>query len=165
MNRTPTRAALALPLLAALALMTGCSSSADTASATSSGSSTDTTCTTPYDTYVADLMKTGEKGMLMVMLKDSMPAPPSKGDNQWMIELHDMNSTPIDGATIEVTPFMPEHGHGSPVSPVITPMGTGGEYNVDEVNFSMPGVWEITVSASVPGGVSDEAIFTFCIAG
>jgi len=114
--------------------------------------------------FVAGMEKTGTNGVTFTLVS-STPAPPSRGDNVWVIDL-DEAGTPTVDATMAVTPFMPDHRHGTPIIPVVTPdTGTPGRYDVEPVNLWMPGLWEITVDATPQGGVKDTVVFRFCITG
>ena len=44
------------------------------------------------------------------------PAPPANSDqNAWTVKLTDADAgAPIEGATLIVAPYMPQHGHGAP---------------------------------------------------
>ncbi len=117
------------------------------------------------DPYMPGMVAEGEDAVYDVRLVESTPAPPSKGDNRWILEVLDNGSVSlVDGATITVTPFMPDHGHGTSVIPVIAPTGVPGQFQVDKVNLWMPGLWEVIVGVDV-GGVVDEAVFSVCIEG
>ena len=76
----------------------------------------------------------------------------------------DSGGAPVDGATLEVTPFMPDHGHGTSINAVVTPSGSNGEYDVTPVNMWMPGYWEVTVDID-DQGTADSAVFKVCIDG
>jgi hypothetical protein len=119
------------------------------------------------DEYTAGMEKTGAGGMTF-RLVSSDPAPPSRYDNTWVIEILDDTGAPLDGATVEVTPFMPDHGHGTGIAAVVTEdPDVDGRYLVEPVNLFMPGLWEITIEATPAGGTAadrDEAVFSFCIA-
>ncbi len=115
--------------------------------------------------YAPGMVAEGEDAVYSVRLLESTPAPPGKGDNSWILDVLDHGSAaPVDGATITVTPFMPDHGHGTSVSPVIAPTGEPGQFQVDKVNLWMPGLWDVIVGVDV-GGVDDEAVFRVCIEG
>lgn len=117
---------------------------------------------------MAGLEKTGKQGGLLFRLIDSQPGPPQKGDNIWTLAIKNSSGAAQPAATVTVTPFMPDHGHGSPiraeVSELAAPAG-GGQYRVSPVNLFMPGLWQITVAAQTQAGVSDSAVFAFCIEG
>jgi hypothetical protein len=102
-------------------------------------------------------------------LVSSNPAPPSRGDNTWVLQINAMAAgvvgDPMTGleADMSVTPFMPDHQHGSPVDAVITPVaGTPGQYTLDPVNLWMPGVWQTTIAFN-NGSAQSSTVFTFCL--
>ena len=114
------------------------------------------------DAFQPGLKKIAPSG-LVVSLSDARPAPPAKGDNTWTLRLTDPQGAPVDGATVTLVPFMPDHGHGSAVKPTVTFTGSDGKYAVSRVYLAMAGYWEITVT--VVRASSDEARFGFCIDG
>src|SRR5689334_11535282 len=73
------------------------------------------------DTYAANLTKTGTSGLFTFTLAESMPAPPAKGTNTWTLKLADGAGHAVTGATFKVTPYMPDHGHGTSVVPQASP--------------------------------------------
>lgn len=119
---------------------------------------------TRADTYVAGLAKTGTK--MSVKLLDSDPGPPIKGVNKWMVEVRDETDTLMTGTQLTVTPFMPDHNHGSSVKPTITEL-SNGQYEIDNVYLFMPGLWEVRIVAPIPNDMSmvREAKFAFCVDG
>lgn len=115
------------------------------------------------DEFVVGLSKPGESGRLEFKLMSSDPAPPSRGDNTWVLQLTTMAApaTPVTGAPMSVTPFMPDHEHGSGKTVTVTPTTEPGQYKLVPVNLWMPGLWEVTVQVS--GADSDRAVFRFCL--
>jgi hypothetical protein len=118
------------------------------------------------DTFVVGLEHPGKDGRYNFRMMSAGPAPPARGDNTWVVQINSLNAgvvgAPITGATLKITPFMPEHGHGSLVPIVITPMTEPGQYQASPVNMRMEGVWEITIRATV-GADTDSALFKFCL--
>ncbi|MDF2693425.1 MAG: hypothetical protein K0S65_1808 [Labilithrix sp.] len=115
------------------------------------------------DVYTAGLSKPA--GRFSVTLLESKPGPPIKGTNAMTLELVDPAGQPLDGATVVVMPWMPDHAHGSAVKPVVTDMG-GGKYEVDKIYLAMAGLWQIKVSVQpAGGGPIQEATFQFCLDG
>jgi hypothetical protein len=146
----------------AAALVGGCSSSDDTSG--SAGSATATSCSADNrkDIYAAGMTKTA--GTITVKLVDANPGPPSKGMNELTLELSD-SGKPLDGATVTLTPKMPDHGHGSAVTPVVTPSGNG-RYAVAKVYLAMAGLWQLVVDVQpTPGAPLQETAFQFCLDG
>jgi YtkA-like len=118
------------------------------------------------DTFTVPLKHQGINGALEFQMMSAEPAPPARNSNTWIVQINSMTSgvvgNPVDGATFNVTPFMPAHQHGTPIPVKITPAGTSGQYTLDPVFFSMPGVWETTISVS-SGATTDSAVYKFCI--
>jgi hypothetical protein len=113
--------------------------------------------------FFAGMSKTGANGTEVILI-DSLPSPPGRGDSTFTIELRDENNDLIEGASLGLVPFMPDHNHGTPIDAEITPIeGSPGRYKAQPVNLWMPGVWEITMEVTAP--VEDEVLFTFCISG
>jgi hypothetical protein len=164
------QAALAGTLLVGgTSALSGCTSSTGSTDPGSSGSSgtsgqTSTACDkdTRKDIYSAGLAK--QSSALSVKIVESTPSPPKKGTNTMMLEISDPAGKPIDGATVSVTPWMPDHAHGSAVTPLVTPM-SGGKYNVEKIYYPMPGLWRVTVTVQIPGAAPQEVAFNFCFDG
>ncbi|HUS30383.1 MAG TPA: FixH family protein [Kofleriaceae bacterium] len=130
------------------------------------GDDVDCTMVTGADTFVVGLEKHGTGGTLDFKLMSATPSPPARGDNNWVVQINSMASgvvgAPVDGAMLQVTPFMPAHQHGSPIAVTIAPGTNAGEYNLTPVNLWMPGVWETTIRAT-SGSTTDSAVYKFCI--
>jgi hypothetical protein len=118
------------------------------------------------DTFVVGLEKAGMGGTLNFRMMSADPAPPDRGDNIWVFQINQMTSgvvgAPVDGASLEVTPFMPKHGHISPIDVGIDATADAGNYKLDPVNLWMPGVWETTIKATA-GTTTDTVMFRFCV--
>ena len=116
-------------------------------------------------TFTPGLEQHGKAGLLEAKLLTIEPLRVSKGDNAWKLQLLDAAGKPVDGATLTLKPFMPDHGHGSAIVPLVTPTGSDGQYAVTRLNLFMPGLWQITVNAEVPGSpvVTDAIVFSFCV--
>lgn len=130
------------------------------------GMEVDCSTVTGTDVFVVGLEKPGAGGTLDFKMMSATPAPPARGDNSWVFQINTMASgvvgSPLDNATIKVTPFMPSHQHGSPIQVQATPMADPGTYKLEPVNLWMPGVWETTIQAS-SGTSSDSVVYKFCI--
>jgi hypothetical protein len=152
--RAPAWAAAALGVAAAA--LGGCSD--DPADDTSYNCAKETR----DDDYVAGLAKVGDAGRYELRLMTAAPAPPARGDNSWVIQVSaTATATPVGGAALTVTPFMPDHAHGSGKTVVVTPEAAAGQYKLEPVNLWMPGLWEVTVQ--VTGAAPDRAVFRFCL--
>jgi hypothetical protein len=156
-----------LVVILAGALLVGACSSDDTEEGGSSGSSggfQNTACAqdTRKDIYTAGLAK--QSAALSVKIVESTPSPPKKGTNTMLLQIDDAAGKPLEGATVSVLPYMPDHAHGSAVTPVVTAMG-GGKYAVAKLYYPMPGLWKVTVTVQMPGAAPQEVAFNFCFDG
>ena len=156
-------------LASLLIAVSACSSSGGSDNGTSgtSGSSGTTASACAQDTrkdiYTAGLAKhTG--GSLSVKAMESTPAPPAKLNNAMTFQVVDAAGLAVDGASVSVVPFMPDHGHGSSVKPTVTPKG-GGLYEVTNLYYPMPGLWRVTVTVQLPNVAPQDVAFSFCIDG
>jgi YtkA-like len=117
------------------------------------------------DSYSAGMMKVGKSGTVSAELASSDPGPPIKGVNSWSVLLKDSAGAPVDGATIGVKPYMPDHGHGTQVKAVVTPM-TNGVYGITPLYFYMAGLWQTTLDVTFADRTTtDSVVFSFCIGG
>ena len=115
------------------------------------------------DAFVAGLAKHGAGGHFDFRLLAATPAPPARGDNKWVVEIDAAGGGAVPHADVSATPFMPDHGHGTPMKVDVTPLATPGQYELAPVNLWMPGYWEISVTAAA-GKDHDSAVFKLCIA-
>jgi hypothetical protein len=115
---------------------------------------------TNADTFVVGLEKRGE--VFAFRLMEVEPAPPARYENTWTLALVDAADQPITNADIRVTPYMPKHDHVSAIHAVSSQIPGSAWYKLERVNFSMPGVWETTISVTA-GSETDSGMFRFCI--
>lgn len=143
----------------------GCSDGTDSSSSSGTSGSGQTACErdTRKDTYAAGLSKKG--ATFTVKILDAQPAPPVKGTNVLTLQVSDAAGAPVNGATVTVVPFMPDHGHGSAVVPVVTALGADGKYTVEKLYLAMSGLWEIRVNVTAPGAAPTDVTFSFCLDG
>ena len=155
-----------LVIAAAFAALVGCTSSSGSNNGTTSSGDTGqdsgptVTCDkdSRVDTYVANLEKKSANGALTATLMASDPAPPIRGTNTWTLKLVDAGGKPVTTG-VTITPFMPDHGHGTSVQPTLTPQ-PDGTWKIENLYFFMPGVWRITITSG-----ADSVEYFFCIAG
>ena len=103
----------------------------------------------------------GEQERLVVDLVEVGASFLEVGSTNWVISISDTSSgEPISGCDVDVTLWMPDHGHGSG-SPDLSEQ-TDGTYAIDDLFFSMGGYWTITTSITC-AELTDIAVFGFCV--
>ena len=124
-------------------------------------------CGEPGETYTAGMSHTGDLGVVEFALVASDPAPPDKGVNVFTIQITDIETnSPIDGAVVPITPFMPEHGHGTnPEFYTTEATSDAGTYQSEPIDLFMSGLWTLTFSVESGDTVLDETTFSFCLEG
>jgi hypothetical protein len=129
------------------------------------------------DTYAPNLKKPGTSGSYSFELVSSTPAPPALDDNTFVVRVTGADGTPQNGQLTAILD-MPEHGHTSPKTPVITFDANAGAFTLNPMYLFMVGLWRITLTfqadaadgtmASVAGasgveGGTDSVVFEFCV--
>lgn len=87
------------------------------------------------------------------------PDPPATGDNALAMRLARASGAPVVGAVVQLEPWMPAHGHGSPTVPTVVEVG-GGAYRAEAIHLTMPGHWELAVLVD-PGDGADVFLLDF----
>ncbi len=109
----------------------------------------------------------GEAKVFTFVLKSADPSPPATYENTWVLAVEDASGGALQGVTIDsVTPFMPDHGHGTSVPQVTS--NPDGTFTIDSLYLFMPGLWQTTIVAGMAadaGGQRDSVVFSFCIQG
>ncbi len=116
------------------------------------------------DPYTLPLTKPSATGAFNVTLMSSSPSPPVIGNDTWIIKVVDKTGAAMNGATITVKPWMPDHGHGTSVKATITPAANDGSYTVTPLYLFMAGFWQLTFTITSPSGTSDTVQFSYCLA-
>ncbi len=84
-------------------------------------------------------------------------AIPINGDFEveLFVTRNDEARTPVEGANVSMTCFMPEHGHGMLREPVTEELG-GGHYRARGFLLHMDGYWTVSATVMV-GGIAASA--------
>jgi len=108
-----------------------------------------------YESSLFQVTKMGMFSVEMVVREHDLRT----GVNTVDLILHDKNDKDVIGARIEVTPWMPDMGHGVFEKPSVKEKG-GGLYTVENIILTMSGRWELRVSVTADG-MKDSAAFDF----
>ena len=115
--------------------------------------------------YSPGMEKETDEGRMTVVLEEAVPGPIDLGSNAWTISVADPTSgDPESGCTITAVPWMTDHNHGSN-SPVATESDTAGTYEISDLQVTMAGLWDTTLSLECPNLGDDTVHFVFCIEG
>jgi hypothetical protein len=90
---------------------------------------------------------------------ETAPQPPRKGSVDVTYRITDGAGAPADGLDLQVLPWMPAHGHGTSVTPLVTPQG-GGAYLASPVYLYMAGHWELRTQIQ-GGDIADSVVPAF----
>jgi YtkA-like len=91
----------------------------------------------PYASFGA------EGGALELEVRTAPSQPPERGEVVASLTVRDTASrAPVEGLSIDVVPWMIAHGHGSNVTPTVTPLGRG-VYRIENLQLVMAGAWEL----------------------
>jgi hypothetical protein len=152
---------LALPLVALLASLTwisACDENGETGAAASPCEEE-----TRAMQYSAGLSVDGDEGVITASLMDASPAPPARYVNDWTLAFSATGAQDLEGMEVEITPWMPDHGHGTAAPITIEDLG-GGEFTASGIDLFMVGYWEVHIDLTAADeSWSDRATFAFCV--
>lgn len=105
----------------------------------------------------------GDSGSILRVVA-SEPDRMVVGDHAWTVELTRDGEPRLGLAErMQVTPFMPDHGHGTAVVVQIDAL-EDGRYRLAPVNLRMPGYWRITIEIADAGDEAAETLqFGVCV--
>lgn len=95
----------------------------------------------------------GDDGALVIEVRTAPHQPPQRGLVDVDLRVSDSSGNPVSGLDVGVEPWMVDMGHGAPTDPVVAEEG-GGRYSASDVNFFMPGRWELRMTFG--GGLADR---------
>jgi len=118
------------------------------ASACSSGDGTGTGADAGFPAAPLETLASDDAA-LDIDIRTSPSQPPQRGTCAIELTITNASGTPQDGLALDVVPWMPAHGHGASSTATVTAKG-GGKYVVTDVDFFMPGDWELRTTITGP---------------
>ncbi len=112
----------------------------------------DVTIVAPLETKMYSFVSPTDQAQIFVSLVE--PMNPEVGKNDFEVAIHTKENMmlwpAVNGLTVEIDPFMPSMGHGSPdnVNPVFT---SNGHY-LGTVNYTMTGLWQVNIAIKDSAG-------------
>ncbi len=77
---------------------------------------------------------------------------------EWILELHEVDGSPVEQARIAVGGGMPGHGHGLPTQPQVTRYLGDGRFLIEGLRLSMLGQWILAFVIETPE-IRDRVVF------
>jgi hypothetical protein len=114
--------------------------------------------------WVPGLLAEGVDSLLATTLDEVDPDPPGPGANAWTLTVLDGADAPVQDCELLVTPWMPDHGHGSSEA-TSTPGVEPGSYEVTDVDVTMVGFWTFGIDVDCGAAGIDEVEYRFCVEG
>jgi hypothetical protein len=150
------------------ATVLGCSSQSDAGEqnqTTSNNVESDAgDCTTRAEGVTQGLSKVSSGGYSFT-LTALVPAQPVQSSGQpgntWTVSITDPSGAPVTGAVLQISSYMPDHGHYAPTA-VAVEQG-GGVYQVDDLVLPMPGLYAITLSLALTSGAKESVVLSLCM--
>jgi hypothetical protein len=103
-----------------------------------------------------------DNALFQVRIEPAIDPLPLNRMHGWVLSLVDAAGAPVDGAVILVEGGMPAHNHGMPTSPQVTDNLGEGRYQIEGVQFQMPGHWVIRFNISADG-LSDSVTYNLML--
>ena len=120
-------------------------------------------CPGGFSDVAPGLQLTGEH--LAVKVVDALPEEPERYINRWTVELRALDgSLEPNAEVVRGQTFMPVHGHDGRVEPRMKALSEPGQFQVDGLNFTMRGPWEVRLWLRSESGEDDYVVFEVCVA-
>ena len=106
----------------------------------------------------AEKAKKTEAGLFDVALKVKGMGGLKEGKNIIELKIVDAAGAAVEGAQVEITPWMPTMNHGTPWFSKVNDLGRG-KYRTN-IPLTMGGHWEFRITVKI-GDKEDKVVFTF----
>ena len=143
----------------------GCASTSEGApSPMPSSSAAASNCSTRADTLAIGLSRLSSDGTRFELI-ELVPEVPVQSTNppgnRWRVALRDLAGNALSGGLLDVTTYMPDHGHAGP--PSVGLDTADGVYAVDALLFPMPALYDVTLSLSTGAAERPSVTVHVCV--
>ena len=77
--------------------------------------------------------------------------------------MKDAQGEAVDFTSFSVRPYMTQHGHGTSPESFEAESDMSGVYHFRDVNFLMPGLWDLNFTFTMMDGNAMEAMLKVCV--
>ena len=98
--------------------------------------------------------KPTEHGLYVSTIEPSISPVAVRRMHSWTVALATPKGEPVEQARVTITGGMPQHGHGLPTRPTVTPQASG-RYLVEGMKFNMGGWWTLTLHIDGAAGTDN----------
>ena len=129
------------------------------------GASVDCTSTNEVSAFEIGAIFSSDDGRYSARVDAAMPETLGVGDNTWTMILRDGAGEPVLGATFDLEPTMPEHGHGTTPALFlgVESNDVAGAYEFGPFELSMAGLWRLSFSVREGEGSSATMSAEYCL--
>jgi hypothetical protein len=116
-----------------------------------------------FDEIELGLKITSELGNFEFELMKMLPLEPGEGFNNWdlsVVDLREAGDGVRDDLVLSFQPYMPDHDHGPAAT---TGTFEDGLYLTGNMDFFMPGYWQVTVDIDDGTESPDTLFYDLCI--
>lgn len=124
------------------------------------GAAADPTCNDRGQPLVFGVSRQ-DAGGVEVQLQSLDPSRPVVGDNTWSVSVTRAGAA-LEGAALEVSPWMPDHQHAS-TKTVLVVETDPGIYQLSPVYLGMIGYWEVGIAIEVDDEPLAHVSFDTCL--
>jgi Protein of unknown function (DUF3703)/YtkA-like len=121
-----------------------------------------TACASPPQQLDLALDKPTAAGLYRVALVPPAVPPAINQLHSWTLRVATPAGEPVRELRFGVDGGMPQHGHGLPTQPRVSPPLADGSYRIDGMKFSMTGWWELKLAVDGPLG-ADKVSFNMVV--
>jgi len=129
-----------------------------------SSSAAASNCSTRADALAVGLSRLSSNGTRFELVELVPPIPvqsTSPPGNHWSVAVRDGAGNALSGGVLNVTTYMPDHGHAGP--PSVGLDAGDGVYAIDALLFPMPALYDVTLGLNTGEAPSPSVSVHVCV--